>query len=294
MDIPTLCQAIRDQVGAAQGHRCEYWADQLAYQEAMVQIMDFDVGPIVDLANQIEGLYSPKPPEPPEPTPERLGCVHGTYQGHGLARDAYPGWDADMVNWGPHHGHPLVAPADGTIEVYRFGTPLPGGRFATVEPIEALGDVYVGRWRQLTEGAVCFAVGQQMIVAVWWPAAPYYVAGTHVGHLHYGHVADSVRTGWVAGGDTFAYSWDSGIRFEPGNPTARAAHVHCCAGSGRLLSPNGDLPGELAIAAQGWAPVTDLRTVPGPLDYQVPNRYTAGRLLSDFTSAGEPLPEMPA
>lgn len=210
--------------------------------------------------------------------------MYGTYSGHGLARDAYPGLTEEMVQWGPHHGIPLVAPADGRIEVYSFGTPL---------DVAAMAAEYRANWQALSEGWTCLADPlQAMYVAVWWPSGAYSVAGQRIGHLHYGHVHAAIKAGPIRQGEQFATVWDSGIRFEPGVPNARAAHVHCCAGAGAQLAPNGDLDGRLAVLAQGWE-VTDIGFAPGPTDYQS-GRYTAGRLTSDFTRAGKPIPPMPS
>ena len=71
----------------------------------------------------------------------------------------------------------------------------------------------------------------------------------------------------------------------------RAGHLHACAGAGTQLSPNGDLDGRLAVIAQGWQ-ATDLSNMPGPQEYQS-GRYCAGRLTSEFTQAGRPIPPMP-
>jgi hypothetical protein len=225
------------------------------------------------------------PPEPP--TEQRLACVYGTYPGHGNAEDAYPGWTDETVNWGPHHNIPIIAPADGRVERYAFGTPLDAASAWE-------SDEYVINWTALFEGWICRTVDplQTMNVLVWYPSAPFTVGNQRVGHLHYAHVRSDIKTGPVKQGEAMGYSADSGIRFEPGNPVARAAHVHCCAGAGTNLSPNGDLPGVLAIIAQGWQ-ATDIHSVPGPAQYQQPNLYCAGRLYSDFQKAGKPPPPMP-
>lgn len=256
-------------------------ADRDSYRALTVDTFDHRIGPIRNVLEAIKAL-----PKTGEPTPEpmRIGAVIGTYSGHGLAKDAYAGLTTEQVHWGPHHGLPIVAPADGRVELYQIGTPL--------GMVTAQGQEYTANHMALFAEWVCLADPlQTMAVAVWWPAAPFTVEGQRIGHLHYGHVRGDVRTGAIAKGEQFAQSWDSGIRFEPGVPKARAAHTHCCAGAGTTLSPNGDLPGRLAAVAQGWT-VTDIGTVPGPTDYQG-GRYTAGRLTSDFTQAGKPIPPMP-
>jgi hypothetical protein len=225
------------------------------------------------------------PPEPP--TEQRLACVYGTYPGHGNAQDAYPGWTEDAVMWGPHHGIPIIAPADGRVERYAFGTPLDATSVWE-------DDTYVINWTALFAEWICRTVDplQTMLVAVFFPTTPMTIAGQRVGHVHYAHVENTIKTGAVRQGEQFAASSDSGIRFEPGNPVARAAHVHCAAGAGTNLSPNGDLDGRLAIIAQGWA-ATDIHTVPGPAEYQRPNLWCAGRRYEDFQKAGKAPPPLP-
>lgn len=246
---------------------------------------DHEMGPgrdllaqIIDLAGKVDGG------EPPAP---QVGCVHGTYSGHGQARDAYAGLTEEQVQWGPHHNIPLRAPVNGRVERYAIGTPLVDARMQF-----AHSPLYVENLFALSEGVVCAIPEQVMYVAVFWPNAPLVIDGQRIGHLHYGHVHENIRVGTVAQGDEFAWAWDTGIRFEPGVPKARATHTHCCAGAGTTLSPNGDLPGVLAVKAQGWA-ATDIGTVPGPTDY-MGGRYTAGRLTTDFTKAGKPIPPMPS
>lgn len=249
---------------------------------------DAEMGPgrdllrqIIDLAGKVDGG---------EPPAQQIGCVHGTYPNHKPARDAYAGFTEEQVQWGPHHNVPLVAPVNGRVERYAIGTPLDAAK-----QLFAHSPLYVENLVALSEGVVCVIPEQVMYVAVFWPDEPLIIAGQRIGHLHYGHVHENIRVGRVAQGDAFAWAWDTGIRFEPGVPKARATHTHCCAGAGTTLSPNGDLPGEYAIMAQGWA-ATDIGTVPGPTGttgYQS-GRYTAGRPTSDFTEAGKQIPPMPS
>ena len=232
------------------------------------------------------GGAQPEPPPPEPPPPARILSVYGTYSGHGLAVDAYPGRTEDEQAWGPHHDIPIVAPVDGRVEVYQLGTPL-GTADAEPEPR------YTAQWHALADGWTCLATPQQtMYVAVFYPSQPLTIHGQSIGHLHYGHVRSDIKAGPVRQGEQFATVWDSGIRFEPGVPNARAAHVHCCAGAGTQLSPNGDLTGLLAVLAQGWTP-TSVGTVPGPQEYSA-GGWTAGRRTSDFTREGRPIPPMPS
>lgn len=247
-----------------------------------------EIGEASRIAAIVRDRLAPKVPSPLPPLPPSTGLqgVYGTYSGHGLAVDLYGGRTEEQTAWGPHHGLPLVAPVDGRVELYQFGTPLAvgGGDW---------GRAYRANWHALADGWVCRADPLQvMFVAVFWPSAPLVIEGRRVGHLHYGHVNPIVATGAIKQGQQFTTVWDSGIRFEPGVPHARAAHTHCCAGGGAQLSPNGDLPGRLAVVAQGWA-VRDIETVPGPSDYQS-GQFCAGRRLSDFTQGGHPIPPMPS
>jgi hypothetical protein len=300
--IRARTQELRDRVVAIQLDRCAWDADYEAYRASMVQICDHDAGPIHDVANQIDAALPPKvepppgePPPGPPPAPRAVGCVYGTYSGHGLAVDAYAGRTPHEIAWGPHHWIELRAPADGTIVVYQLGTPLAQTAWQALAAHSGVPiDVYAANYQALWAGWRCWATPlQTMIVAVWYPSARYVLEGIGIGHLHYGHLHPAVEAGAIRAGAVFGRSWDSGIRFEPGVPRARAAHTHCCAGAGAQLSPNGDLPGRLAVLAQGWAPATDIGTVPGPPEY-FRGLYTAGRLTSDFERAGQPLPPLPS
>jgi hypothetical protein len=293
-EIAWRVEAIRAAVALAQADRCAWDATKIQYQQSMKQIMDVDIGPIDDLAREIGELNAapkapgPTPQPPPAPTP-RLAGVYGTYSGHGQAVDLYGGRTDAEVQWGPHHGLPLVAPVDGRVEVYQIGTPL-----SNAQAVQAMGWERAAIWHALADGWTCWAADplQTMYVAVFWPSAPLVIEGQRIGHLHYGHVLGNIQTGVVTKGEQFAITWDSGIRFEPSIPHARAAHVHCAAGAGTALSPNGDLPGRLAAVAQGWA-LTPLGSVPGPQDY-LSGRFCAGRLLRDFHENGKVIPPMPA
>lgn len=237
----------------------------------------------------LDVVLATEPSLPPPPTP-RIQVVYGTYAGHGLAKDAYGGYTPEQLAWGPHHNIPIKAPVDGRVELYQIGTPLAQNAWILGNGMNPLD--YRVCWASLSSGWTCMAGPlQTMFVAVFWPASTLVIDNVRIGHLHYGHVHQDVKTGPVAAGDTFALSWDSGIRWEPSIQT-RAAHTHCCAGAGSTLSPNGDLDGTLAIKAQGWN-ATALASVPGPLQYQS-GQYCAGRLRNDFTAAGKPIPPMPS
>jgi C1A family cysteine protease len=79
LDDPTLwehIQQIRDMVNQAQSDRCEFVADLNTYKVSMTNIMDHDIGPIWDVANQVDGiinaLLEPAPPLPPTPKPRTI------------------------------------------------------------------------------------------------------------------------------------------------------------------------------------------------------------------------------
>ena len=117
-----------------------------------------------------------------------IRAVYGTYSGHGMAKDVYPGRTEEEVRWGPHTGIPIIAPAAGRVEVYHFGTPL-----------ETLGGDYRVNQIALFDGWTCIAPDdvraqdvtpqQTMHVVTWYPDEPFAVEGQRVGHCHYAHVA---------------------------------------------------------------------------------------------------------
>jgi hypothetical protein len=160
---------------------------------------------------------------------------------------------------------------------------------------------FKGHYRALFEGWNCsitprelLGTGQVMQVAVFIPDQPLPSSRGPLRALWFGHVAPDVKTGRVEKGDTFARSFDSGIRFENnGVPLARAAHIHACASTTGQLTPNGDVDGLACAEVMGWTPVTFLGNGgPGPSQYQG-GAYTAGRHRSDFTNTGHQIPDMP-
>ena len=226
------------------------------------------------------------------PATTALDGVAVTYGGHGFARDAYLGHTDEEVAWGPHDSWPLIAPSDGRVELYDFGTPLFGA--AAMDP------EYVQRHHDLFDGWVCIVppdpsrpgFGQTMHVAVFWPSQAIQTSGGRLTALWFGHVRGNVRTGAVNKGDTFAETGASGIQFErAGVATARAAHAHVCASTTGQLSPNGDVDGMLACEAMGWQVRFIGNDGPGPDQYKT-GAYCAGRLLADFQNGGKPLPRV--
>jgi hypothetical protein len=232
-----------------------------------------------------------------------LQGVAVTYQGHDPARDAYLGHTDDEVQWGPHDSWPLIAPSDGTVQRFDQGTPLLGE--ATVAPVED--PEYAAQRRALFDGWVCrvppapvprgaevgpVGFGQTMHVAVFWPDQPLQTSGGPLRAIWFGHVRSNVRTGRVRRGEKFAETGASGIQFErAGIPNARAAHAHACASATGQLSPNGDVSGMLACEAMGWRVEFIGSNGPGPQQYMT-GAFCAGRRLSDFHQAHQPLPRV--
>lgn len=319
---------IQRLVEQAQADRCPYDASLSQYRASMAQIMDHDIGPIADYAAQLQALAEthlgapppgPEPPPPPAPGPApspppapapTVRAFAVSYAGHDPARDVYPGLDPDQVEWGPHHGIPLVAPAAGTVQAYQFPTPL--AVYQAMDPAARLVA------RQLFAAWRCFAPAlaeactvqsapvpvsdqwwvcsdqavqpyQTMYVAVYVPDAPIALGGgAPLRLLLFGHVRPDIRTGAVQRGDVFATVWDSGIHFEAQGIPARAAHVHCAASTTGQVSANGDVDGLLAAAALGWT-VQWRGQGPGPNEY-LSGQWAAGRLRVEFERAQRPLP----
>ncbi len=117
--IKDLTQQVRDLVTKAQADRCAFGATKVTYQGSMAQIMDHDIGPLADVADQIDALLEPSPPAPPQfVAPLAAGAVYG------------------QTKWLPGslgcdlfcpRGTPVVAPADCIIEEVIGGSGLQGG-----------------------------------------------------------------------------------------------------------------------------------------------------------------------
>jgi hypothetical protein len=242
--------------------------------------------------------------EPP-PIVTKIGGFFVTYNGHGLAIDGYPGLTEETQLWGPHHGIDIIAPDDVIVESYSFPTPL--NVYATMDEEtrqkhrELLADwscvssEVAARSRRLdlihgNDSYWTFDIvepSQIMNVAVMRFVNP----RPNMNHFHFGHVHPNIKTGRVPKDTKFATVWDTGIRWEP-RINARAAHVHICVGRTATLSPNGDVPGALALPVMGWN-LHDMGIGPGPQEYES-GQYVAGRRRQDFTSANKPLPPVPA
>lgn len=270
-----------------------------------------ELGSIKNYCDQIDSyvvpLLEPGPapgptPEPePAPEPSRLRGVAVTYSTHGLARDCYLGLTEDEIAWGPHDGWPLIAPCDGTVTLYQFGTPLPALATRLARDPE-----YAAQHAALFDGWVCIAppfvdaeqnltwlagAGQTMNVLVFVPVAPISTSYGLVRALWHGHVRNACQTGRMPKGDQFGLVGASGIQFERiGVSKARAAHSHACASATGQLSPNGDLDGMACAEAMEWD-VTFLGNGPGPNEY-MGGGICAGRELSDFEQGGHPIPRL--
>jgi hypothetical protein len=248
----------------------------------------------------LDATLAGQAPPTPEPAPPQIAAVIGTYSGHGLAKDAYAGLTPEQVSWGPHHGLPIVAPADGRVELYTFGTPLSlvhstgrvcGPASGALRRLDVQAPTVVRAARRLAGRQRRRSSAPRRCT---WPCSGrrrrFTIEGQRVGHLHYGHVRGDVRTGAIARGEQFATSWDRASVSSRRAARARRAYP--------LLRGGGD------YAQPQWRPAGTARRRragldrhrhrhdAGPQDYQG-GRYTAGRLTSDFTSAGRPIPPMP-
>ncbi len=118
--IKDLTQQMRAMVSQAQVDRCAYNATKATYQKSMATIMDHDVGPFADVADQIDALLDePSPPPPPQfVAPLPAGAVYGKTKW-------LPGsLGCDLFC---KRGTPVVAPADCVIEEVIGGSGLQGG-----------------------------------------------------------------------------------------------------------------------------------------------------------------------
>lgn len=116
-------QQLRNLVAQAQADRCAYWADQAQYQASMAQIMDHDIGPLYDVANQIEALLSPKAPPEPPPAPQFvLPVANGGILGKTKWLPGSLGCDVFVPR-----NTAVLAPADCVVEEVIGGTGQQGG-----------------------------------------------------------------------------------------------------------------------------------------------------------------------
>ncbi len=117
--IKDLTAQMRGMVAQAQADRCAYNATKATYQKSMATIMDHDVGPFADVADQIDALLDePSPPPPQFVAPLPAGAVYG------------------QTKWLPgslgcdlfcKRGSPVFAPADCLVEEIIPGQGISGG-----------------------------------------------------------------------------------------------------------------------------------------------------------------------
>jgi hypothetical protein len=256
-----------------------------------------------DYMQQVRDAFpkaSPPPViEPPKPRPTVLG-VCGSYAGHDPARDVYLGLSDQQVQWGPHHGFEVRAPAPGSVQALTFPTPLDtwlalgAERRRELERFFADFTCWLPPARDVVVPEAQVDPLQTMYVLAYAPDGGYRTTGGLVRLQVGAHVRQDIRTGRVTTGDLMTVVWDSGIHFESaGNPVARAAHFHSAPSQSGQLLPNGDMDGLYGCELFSWQ-VQNIGTVPGPNDYAIPNRYCAGRLYSDFQQAGQSIPPMPS
>jgi len=270
-----------------------------------------DLGAIKNYMEQVDVLVDqiptqpepgPTPPNPePEPPSALYTCFAVTYQGHGMASDVYPGTSAEEREYGPHHGHPILAPSPGRVESYMFPTPLNTVQKADPDYARHYDELFATPWICMAPAPVKapgatedeLPIGMQMMyVAVeWLDTALLLPNGQHVPVIWFGHVKGDIPTGRVQTGGRICTSWDSGVRFENNGIQARAAHIHVCGSVTGRLSQNGDVDGLLVARALGWDVEFRGGNGPGP-DQYMSGRYLAGKLASQWGS--NPIPPVPA
>lgn len=273
-------------------------AQQTGWQAPAVES---ELGSIRDYMAQVRGLLPVDPPiTPPDPPPAAiLQGFGGSYSGHDPARDIYLGTDPEMAAWGVHWGHPVLAPAAGTVTVYTFPTPLSAHRglgmpSASVDAAASAqyDQNHADLFRGISTGSGCYAygLGQTMYFALLTFDTPQRLSnGQQVRAIWAGHVRGDIPAGRVAAGDRWATSWDSGVRFESAGLQVRASHVHTCGTVSGALTMNGEVDGFLVAELLGWQ-VQNVGTVPGP-DAYLTGQYIAGKPKSAW--AGHPIPPMP-
>ncbi len=125
--IKALTQQMRDMVVQAQADRCSYNATKATYQKSMATIMDHDVGPFADVADQIDALLDEEPSPPgPVPPPPAVQFVSPLPEGavYGQTKWLPGSLGCDLFC---KRGTPVVAPADCVIAEVLFGTGQFGG-----------------------------------------------------------------------------------------------------------------------------------------------------------------------
>jgi len=147
--ITAICAEVQRLVQVAQEHRPAWDAPYMAYQAAMAQILDQDIGPIHDYMAQILALL-PKagpvpgpqpPPEPQPPGPFRAPVPHGGIYGRTKWLPGSTGVDIFVPR-----GTEVQAPAPCEVVWAQGGT----GRAGGAEVIVTLPDRrWAWRWRHV-------------------------------------------------------------------------------------------------------------------------------------------------
>lgn len=198
---------------------------------------------------------NPHPPSPPTPQAQGFGGTYGPE--HGYAFDWYPNGEL-----GPHYGYLVDCPANGTVEKYSIMvgknkelevTLVQGNKLKLLQELPYFLTPYEGRIDQI--GA------SPMYICVFTPDQPVMVDGYRVVRFWFGHVQDGFATGKRKQGDLMFRCGNSGIAMLPGE----ASHIHCCASATGSLTPNGDVPGSVAVRWLGFNP--RVIWVPGPAHY---------------------------
>jgi hypothetical protein len=214
-------QQLREMVAQAQADRCAYDANKAQYQASMVQIMDHDIGPIYDVAQQIEDLL-PKAPEPtPEPTAQFVSPIpNGAVYGQTKWLPGSLGCDLFIPR-----GTSVVAPADCVVEEVIPGVGLNGG----AEVILALPDKsWAWRYRhvqatvtvgqQVSQGQQVAAVGDSSLdqlgpIPSAWRQFPFSDGWQHL-DLSVNQGTDQFAPTGGGGGNVDASSWMQGLGYQ--------------------------------------------------------------------------------
>ncbi len=213
--IKALTQQMRDMVTQAQADRCPYNATKATYQKSMAKIMDKDVGPFANVADQIDVLLDeePSPPAPPQfVAPLAAGAIYGKtkWLPGSLGGDLFC-----------QRGSPVFAPADCVIEEVLGGV----GQFGGDELIISLPD-HSWAWRFRHTGAshpVGYHAKQGEQVGVVGDPSLDQLCAPPVAHMPDGwqHLDLSVNQGTDqfspqggGGGNTNSYQWLQSLGYQ--------------------------------------------------------------------------------
>lgn len=243
MDTATIRARLGDlrwMVQQAQADRPPWNATKARYQASMATIMDQRLGPLLDVADQIEGALDPEAPpgepeSPGEPPPQFVapipeGAVYGMQKW-------YQGPDSPYgVDMFCPRGTPVYAPCDALVEEVVGGTGLQGG----AELILSAHDYsWAFRYRHIQaqvqvgqtvrQGQQVALVGDDSLLALGNPPAWSQPMPDQYQHLDLSvnQGTDRFTPTGGAGGNTSAYSWLVSINYRgrvlartPGPPDA--------------------------------------------------------------------------